>query len=85
MQLIRVFEMVAVALDSGYDCFVCTFVEVENLSNGSRLKFELDPTFARLPYDFSFVLQKKVGSCRNRWNSSSNFVRFVPNISKFVE
>ena len=28
------------------------------------INFELDQTFARLPYDFSFVL-KKVGSCRN--------------------
>ena len=49
---------------------VCDFVE--SLSNGSRIKFELDQTFARLPYDFSFVL-KKVGSCRNRLDNSSNF------------
>ena len=50
---------------------VCDFVE--SLSNGSRIKFELDQTFARLPYDFSFVL-KKVGSCRNR------LVRLLPDI-----
>ena len=31
--------------------------KVESLLNGSRIKFELDQTFARLPYDFSFVLK----------------------------
>ena len=46
---------------------VCLFVEstekVESLSKGSGIEFELDQTFARLPYDFSFV-PKKVASCQ---------------------
>ena len=45
--------------------------KVNNLSNGRRIKFELDQTFVRLPFDFSFVL-KEVGSCRNRLSTSSN-------------
>ena len=44
----------------------------KRLSNGSRIKFEFDQTFARLPHDFSFVL-KEVGSCGNRENTFSNF------------
>ena len=46
--------------------------KLESLSNGSRIKSELDQSFSRLPYDFSYVLYK-VGSCRNRLNTSSNF------------
>ena len=46
--------------------------KVESLSNGSRIKFEFDQTFARLPYDF-FSALKKIGSCRNRLNNSCNF------------
>ena len=32
--------------------------KVESLSNGSRIKFELDQTFARLPYNSSLVTKK---------------------------
>ena len=50
---------------------------MQSLSNGSQIKkkkvkFEFDQTFSRLPFDFSFVF-KKVGSCRNCLNTSSNF------------
>ena len=37
-------------------------LKVQSLSNGSHIKFEIDQTFSRLPYGFSFVL-KKVGLC----------------------
>ena len=54
--------------------------KVESLLNGSRIKFELDQIFARLPHDFSFVLKeswvvsREDGlSCRNRLITSSNF------------
>ena len=68
---------------------VCDFVEsavkeAEIFSNVSRIKFEFDQTFAQLPFDFFFVL-KKVGSYRNRLNTST-FVPILPNIrSTLVE
>ena len=56
--------------------FHCDFgiksLKVESLSNGSHIKFEIDQTFSRLPYDFSFVL-KKVGLCSNHLITLSNF------------
>ena len=46
--------------------------KVEILSNGSRIKFDFDQTFAQLPFEFPFVLNN-VGLCQNRLNTSSNF------------
>ena len=45
---------------------------MDSLWSGSRIKFEFDKTFVRLPSDFFFVL-KIVGSGRNRLNASPNF------------
>ena len=59
---------------------LCNFVEragkVESLSIGSRIRFELHQTFARLPFNFLFVL-KNVESCRN-----PTFVRRVSRKSR---
>ena len=43
--------------------------KVNNLSNGRRIKFELDQTFVRLSFDFSFVLLS--------WVVSKPFERFI--------
>ena len=52
---------------------VCDFVEsAESLSKGSWIKYELDQTFARLPYYVPFVL-KKVRSCQKSLNTSPGF------------
>ena len=50
--------------------FVVSTEKVEGLSNGNRIKFELDKIFAPLPYDFSFFSQK-VESYRNRLKTST--------------
>ena len=60
-----------------------TFSKAPKSVEGCKIKFELDPTFARLPHDFSFVLKKGL---KTIWTLRLTFVRPLPGmLSKFVK